>query len=703
MLKYLIAILAVVLIVLGSLYVYFARSFFIDFRPNAPVSVAFLAEGDAIMRQNPNGVYVPVMLRGVEVTPSIPGHMAWDFAATRDDYLRWFGYIDVMGANSIYVSNIMNSAFYRALYTFNTTNDTPLFLLQGVGGHDYNNLTSSLREAIDIIHGRRVNFLGRAGVEFFFSDISPWVVGFVVGSDWDPDMITFMNHFDPALPDSFEGEFFSAAYGASRFEVMLARVMDDAVAYETRRFKVQRPIGFISNPLVDFLEYSVAYATQLRKYVQLDPENILPSESMTAGIFAAYRLFHFTDDFVNFLSPSQQEALAPMLEDLGYSNFVSGYLNLLARYHSMPVIATGFGFSSSRAPHIMDRPPMNERQQGEALAGMAMQIEESGWGGAFISTWQDTWERRTWNTAFSSDPWHYHYWHNLQSVDQGYGLMALDPGRYTRPVLIDGNADEWNESHLVHEYGDIRIYAQYSLQGLYLMIRGEGVNPENTLYLPIDVTPRSGTSVFENLAFERHANFLLILSGEYDSRLLVNRRYHATYQRFYEEMTGINPFAHAVPPRWESEFVPITLALQSTLLVDAHMFEFLGPAFAEEVREMQRLRSWDTGMLTHGIGDPASPDFNSLADFFFGENLVEIRLPWMLLNFYDPANMRVHDDYYDRFGVEGIHVQEIYIGIVAENGAAPMSPIPLRGWRSNVYTHERLKQSYFIMQELWGD
>ena len=687
---------------LGAFYAHFSRSVFIDFRPNAPVTAVFRAEGDAITHQNSDGIDVPLVLRGVEMIPSVPGNMAWDFGADLDDYLRWLGYIDAMGANAIYVPNIMDPDFYNAFYQFNTTNENPLFLLQGVDGHDYDSLTSVLREMIDIIHGRRINFFSRTGMEFFLSDISPWVVGFVVGADWDPDTITFMNHFDPAMPDSFQGEFFSSAEGASRFEVMLARVMDGATAYESRRYKVQRPIGFLSNPTIDFLEYAPAYATQLRKYVQLNPENIIPSESMDAGTFAAYRLFYFTDDFTNYLTPGQQEALAPILEDLDRSCMYNGYLDLLARYHSMPVIATGFGFSSGRAPQRMDEPPLTEREQGEALAGTATQIEERGWAGAFISTWQDTWERRTWNTAFSSDPWRYQYWHNLQSADQGYGLMAFEPGADVRPVLIDGNADEWNDYHLVHEYDGIRIYAQYSLQGLYLMIRGEGVNPENTLYLPIDVTPRSGTSVFENLAFERHSDFLLILSGEDESRLLVNRRYHATYQRFYEEMTGINPFTR-IPPKWESEFVPITLALQSTLIVDADIFEYLGPAFAEEVREMRRLRSWDTGMLTHGIGNPASPYFNSLADFYFGENLVEIRLPWMLLNFFDPSIMQVHDDYYERFGVEGIRVQEIYIGIAIEDGGVPMSPIPLRGWGNNVQVHERLKQSYFIIQEIWSD
>jgi len=700
MLKYIIAIFLILAIVLGSIYAYFSRSVFIDFRPNAPVADAFRAEGQSIMQENPDGTFSPVQLRGVEMTSSIPGYMAWDFGTYVYDYLRWFGHIEAMGANTIFVPNTMDSNFYYAFYRHNNSYaETPLLLLQGVAGDDYDSLTTNLREAIDVIHGRRINFFARTGVEAFLFNVSEWVVGFVVGAEWDPDAIVFMNHFDPNAPESFEGDFFSSAENASRFEVMLTRVMDTATSYESRRFKVQRPIGFISSPMTDFLEFAPAYARQLGKYAQLDAENILPTENMTAGTFASYRLFDFADDFSRYITPEQYAELASIIAVIDQSCIYNGYLDFLVQYHTMPVIATGFGFSTSRAPYRQDRYPLTEREQGEALVNMVTQLEERNWAGAMISTWQDNWGRRTWNTAFSSNPWRYQYWHNVQAVDQNYGLMTFDPGRYERPVLIDGDDSEWDESHFVHEYNGMRIYAQYTYQGLYLLIRGNSVNPHNTLYLPIDVTPRTGTSMYYELEFERPADFLLILSGAHNSRLLVNQRYHATHQRFHEEMTGINPYTHDIPPMWDSEFVPILLGIQNTTIIDADVFEQGG----ELVEEMRRMLYHDTGRLTHGVGDPTSPNFNSLADFYFGDNLVEIRLPWMMLNFYDPSYMQVHDDYYLRFGVEGVRVNEIYIGVGATDGEIPMSPISLYGWRRyGIYTHERLKESYFIMQELWN-
>ena len=663
--------------------------FFVNLRPNASVDIVFCAGDDGIFRGDDE---TPLLLRGVEVSSFVPGQSYWELGADKEDYMRWFGYIQEMGATVVYAADVMHSDFYNALYTFNTTNENYLLLIQGVGGIYGEDLSQSMRRTIDIIHGNRIDLLNRNGIQIFLRDISPWVVGYVVGADWNPDTIAYLsNNVD--MPDNFEGRFFSTGEGANRFEAMLAQVMDTATSYETRRFKTQRPISFMSNPMIDFLEYEMLNAAQLRKYVQIDHENIIASEDMQAGFFAAYRLFYLTNDFLSLITSKQQDDIAHLLDDLNMDCNYNGYLDLLVNYHTMPVVTVGFSVSSGRAPTRMDTIPYNERQQGEALASMSMQLEERGWAGNIISTWQDNWERRTWNTAFATDTWRNQYWHNLQSLSQGYGLMSFDSGAYTRPVFIDGNADEWSDSHFIHEYDGISIYAKQSIQGLYLLIRGDDVNANSPLYLPINVTPKSGTSHYEHLEFAQPSDFLLKLDGTTNTRLMVNMRYNATFMRFHEEKTGENPFAF-VPPRWESEFVPIMIALQNTQI------------FAEgELNTLaeRRLLSWETGLLTHGINNPEHSNFNSLADFCFGDNLVEIKLPWMLLNFFDPSTMRIHDDYFDNFGVEGLSISNIYIGVAHANSSyVAMSPIQLQPWRGNLQFHERLKLSYYIMQETWG-
>jgi len=688
MARYLFFVFTAMILAIIIFHAHFYMGFFIDFNPNAPVQVAFYTDDGSFFR---DGHDTELLLRGVEVHSFVPGQSYWDLGANKYDYFRWFEHISEMGSTVIYAANIMHSDFYNALYDFNTNGENYLLLIQGVGGSYREDLTGSLRRAIDIIHGNRIDILNRHGIQTYLRDISDWVAGFVIGADWDSDTIAYIKH-NVNMPDSFEGRFFSTSENANRFEAMLAQVMNDATDYEARRFKSQRPISFLSTPLIDFLEYETFYAAQLRKYVQLDHENIIASEDMQAGVFAAYRLFYTSDDFLSLITEQQKHDIAHLLEDLDRSCNFNGYLDLLVRYHTMPVVAVGFSVSSGRAPIRINTTPYNEVQQGHALASLSRQLEERGWAGNIISTWQDSWERRTWNTAFATDTWRNQYWNNIQSLSQSYGLMAFDPGAYRRPVYIDGVADEWSGYHFVHEYDGISIYAQQSAQSLYLLIQGEGVGPGKRLYLPIKVNPNSGTSIYEHLEFLQPANFLLSLNGFTNSRLMVNMRYNATFMRFHEEKTGENPFAF-VPSRWESEFVPIMIALQSTQIYEADELETLAH---------RRLLSWETGLLTHGVNDPAHHNFNSLADFSFGDNLVEIRIPWMLLNFFDPSTMRVHDDYFDNFGVEGLSIRNIYIGVAhSDSRYVGMSPIYLRSWRGNLEFHERLKHSYYIIQEAW--
>ena len=113
---------------------------------------------------------------------------------------------------------------------------------------------------------------------------------------------------------------------------------------------------------------------------------------------------------------------------------------------------------------------------------------------------------------------------------------------------------------------------------------------------------------------------------------------------------------------------------------------------------------YETGLLTYGNANPESVDFNSLADFIFTDGAVEIKLPWQLLNFANPSEMMVHDDYYEHYGIEYIQIDEMYVGLADsahKEYRVDMASFPLEGWGKKVTYHERLKESYYILQNYW--
>ncbi len=643
--------------------------------------------------------YMPLSLRGVEVSSSLPGHPATDFAVKEADYLRWFDSIWALGANALYVSRIMDDNFYNAFYRYNTTHDDPLYLVQGFGmsgsgwmdAYDDSCLGRLLedgRSLVDIIHGRKnlTASLGRGGGSYR-RDISPWTVGLVVGTEWDADLIAYTDH-SPLYSGDFSGSFFQTAADASPFEAMLARVMEEIAAYEGRKYSVQRPVGALCTPSCDFLTYEESYARQLKKYATVDLEHILPAQSMEAGRFSVYWMEEFCDRFSEYLDASQAAELAQYLDGLGPGMAYGGYPYLIARRHTMPVMAV-YGFSSARGVLAGGQQPLTEREQGERLVEVSRALTESGWAGDFVTSWQDEWERRSWNTAFALSTSRSGRWHDLQTVAQNGGLMAFEPGE--EPVcVLDGRPDEWTESDLLLESGGFRLSARQDAEGLYLLV--EGVAPEDTVYLPIDVSPELGSRTCArtdgDLSFQRAADFVLCLDGPSGSRLLVQERYDAMRERFLFETAGGDPFA-SFPDGDSSRFVPIRMALANNQLVED---------LTAETMVLRRLKTWETGRLVHG----AAADGNSLADFCYGESCVEIRLPWLLLNVADPSARQVHRDYYQHYGVELQTVRGLWLGVGDGAAEIPMAQFTLKGWRSIQY-RERLKGSYEVLQALWTE
>jgi hypothetical protein len=112
---------------------------------------------------------------------------------------------------------------------------------------------------------------------------------------------------------------------------------------------------------------------------------------------------------------------------------------------------------------------------------------------------------------------------------------------------------------------------------------------------------------------------------------------------------------------------------------------------------------YETGLLTYGNGNPASEQFDSIADFMAGDGFVELRIPWQMLNFYDPSTMEIHDDYYLHHGVVGMPIKNMYVGLAAANasGRVPLGEKTLKAWDTKVAYHERLKESYYIVQKAW--
>ncbi len=716
--KFIIAAACLFALAACAAFAVFGTSVSIDLDPSKPVTAWVRQEGRAIQIDRGDG-WEDSEIRGVDMGAGIPGHFATDYAIDKETYLRWFQQVKDMGANTIRVYILLGTDFYEAFYEFNKDNPDPLYLIHGVWIDDYaqnshmdaydpaylGRFKEDARTVVDVIHGQRWIELGRlSGTGMYTKDISPWVLGYILGVEWEAPTVIYTDRTHEGM-GTYHGSYVSSTSEASAFEIMLAQVGDDLMGYESKRYKQQRLLAFSNWPTTDPMSYPLPLQLFFEKYSQVDVENIVAEETVVSGMFASYHVYPYYPDYLQYL-PEYANAL----DDTGQVNTYRAYLETLVAHHSVPVVISEFGVPSSRGRAQVDantgrnQGGMSEDDQGRAIVRSYVDIMASGCAGSVIFTWQDEWFKRTWNTMANVDLLKTPYWSDYQTNEQYFGLLSFDPGTERSVSYADGDDEEWTDADVIGEADGRTLSMKYDEKFVYLMVRGSDVGPGTPLYLPVDTTQKTGatTSADPVVSFERAADFLIVLDGEDESRVLVQERYEVMRAMALRTTTGEDPYEN-IPAKDTTRFKHIDLVLQTITETQA-----IADAVANQknaIADNFYFESYETGKLVYGDANPAHENFDSMADFCYGDGFVEIKLPWQLLNFSNPSEMQIHDDYYEHYGVENMKIDRMYVGVGdgADGQAIPLFEKPLKGWGTKVTYHERLKESYYIVQRMWAE
>ena len=320
--KFIIALSALILLYLAYDTARYRLGWYIDLKPDEPVTAFMTTDTQSIYMDRGSGPE-PFIVKGVNLGVGIPGEWATDYAVSKETYLRWFAQMQEMGANTVRVYITLHDDFYDAFYEYNTlreeNGEEPLWLIHGVWVNDY--VQNSHRDAydkdfldafiedgrtlVDVLHGNKKISLGRGtGSGFYNKDVSRWVIGYILGVEWEDVTVTYTNHKYPDLPP-YQGTYLSATEDASAFESMLAQVGDRIIEYESRRYKTQRLVAFSNWPTTDPFLYPEDITTFFMKCAQVDVEHIRAEDAFLAGQFVSYHVYPYYPDYLNYsLNPA---------------------------------------------------------------------------------------------------------------------------------------------------------------------------------------------------------------------------------------------------------------------------------------------------------------------------------------------------------------------------------------------------------------
>ncbi|MGA9228324.1 MAG: hypothetical protein WB217_18385, partial [Mesobacillus sp.] len=361
------------------------------------------------IRIQKDGQWESMLIKGVNIGMGKPGAFPGEAAITKEEYLRWFKLIGGMNANAIRIYTLHPPVFYEAFYEYNQMAEKPIYLFHGawvneenfVGSQDafstivMDDFKRELKQMVDIVHGNAdiKPTPGHASGVYRY-DISPYVLGFIIGTEWDPGAVLNTNNVHKGM-DQFSGRYFSTK-DAEPFEVWLAGMMEFTAAYETKQYSWQHTLSFTNWVTTDLLDHP-SEPLETEDMVSVNPNHIEKKASFNAGMFASYHIYPYYPDFLNY-----EKKYLKYKDEKGKTNHYAGYLHDLINAHKMPVLVAEFGVPSSRGlthrnKFGMNQGFLNEKQQGEMNSKLFNSIVEEGSAGGIVFAWQDEWFKRTWN------------------------------------------------------------------------------------------------------------------------------------------------------------------------------------------------------------------------------------------------------------------------------------------------------------------
>ncbi len=655
-----------------------------------------------------NGEWKKTFLNGVNIGAAKPGTFPGELAITKAEYLRWFKYIRDMNADVIRVYTTMKPAFYDALYEFNRSSKKPLYLMQGVwinendigrlndayaeNGKIKTNFIEDGKNLVDIIHGKaKLPIRQGFASGIYKSDVSPYVIGWIYGIEWDPSFVVGTNKNNPEKI-SYSGTYLKVDSG-SAFEIFLAESGDSISIYEANTYRMARPVSFTNWLTTDPLAH-INEPYHNEDLVSVDTEHIKATESFSPGMFASYHVYPYYPEFINY-----QKEYASFKDDSGRINTYRAYLKELFAHHTTPVLVAEFGIPASRGlthesvPSGFNQGFTDEQQQGNLIVSLLKDIHAEGYFGALVFAWQDEWFKRTWNTMDLDLSDMRPFWSNAQTCEQAFGLMAFDPGKTQSVCNVDGDLADWKNIKPLNTNSALKLYVNSDEKYVYIMAQVKGFDSKkDTLYIPVDTLKNQGNSksVNSKLTFQKPTEFLIQIKGTGESKILVDASYDAFYYQYGEQLKMI-----PTHPEYHSK--------------DSGLFNPMYQCLSREMilPEDQRIIPFtkhETGKLTFGDANPTHKAYNSLADFYIKGETVEIRIPWQLLNVMDPSTKSIMGNLYKNKGFKAEKVSEFNMGasIVKLNQSKiptiNMDSYAWKTWTLPTY-HERLKPSYFILKD----
>ncbi len=442
-----------------------------------------------------------------------------------------------------------------------------------------------------------------------------------------------------------------------------------------------------------------------------------------AGWFASYHAYPYYPDFMLY-----DPGYATASSSEGPSNYF-GYLRALKQHHAgVPLLLSEYGVPSSRGvahlqPQGWNHGGHDETAMARIDARLTREIRESGAAGGIIFAWIDEWFKKNWIVIDYEIPLeNTRQWHNVMDAEQNYGILGIyagdepttprlggdvRPWRNLAPAAVPANPMTPDRPSALRIGGDesyVYVAAEFpALAGSdFPWSRRRLLLALDTYRADLGQFRMPGNVLYGNIGFE----FLASFRDTSDAQLLITPEYNP-YVGADQIINGddYGRFARRpVASAWRND------GRFDSLFVITNRSRFTRDGRFIPAQGVNR------GRLRYG-----SEAASSLSDWYWDRDagVLELRLPWNLLNVSDPSTGTVLFEQTAGDGIGTVHSDGLRLGLaVVDRDSTLIAALPeagpdrtwdargFRSWEWPTWTvpryHQRLKPVYDSLKAVWA-
>ena len=612
---------------------------------------------------NDAGSWRPFYVKGVNLGAILPGREMSEFPDSTT-YAQWMRQMSAMGVNAVRLYSVHPPHFYAALLAHNErAPQHAVHLVQGIGQerpregdflspHYEDALLEQAQFAVDAVHGRanRSAAAGRAAA-FYTANVSEWTLAYLIGSDWG---ISSVRSFIERYPEErgWEGDFVTVRSG-NAMDAWLGKVVEYVVSYETKTYAAQRPVAYAIGPALDPLSHPTAAIgrddpADDSDGVSLDARRVRATKAFPAGTFAAFNAYPFDPDFM-MTDPGYRTAASSH----GRSNYFGYLKDLKAHFGSMPVLIAEYGVPASLGITRLQNQGwhqggLREAEVAEANRRMTLEIAEAGMAGGMLFAWIDEWFRQDrFVKDFELPAARSHRWYNRLDPGEHFGILAAEPVPAVSGAALQERLEAWQTIpplYLGADSSALRVTSDEAY--LWLLAEVPYREAEDTLMIGIDmVNPRAGDRRWPGGSGPQSPVGLefVLVDGGGRIRLLVDPPQNPF--RHSEASTGPSRTAVRIPI--EQEPPGFFHSREQQLYNLPYYAQPNEDGVYEALRVLvnpRQVASDSSDYLAMGYDRsllPRGPAPDGLWERTDDASILEVRIPWGLLNVTDPSGRRI--------------------------------------------------------------